>query len=361
MNKETTYTISLIVTHKCNLNCIYCYEQHKSADALDVEDAKRYLVNAYNQIDFTKYDAVEIAFIGGEPLIEFERIVKISEWIWQQPWTHPCMLFATTNGTLLTERQKLWFTTHKDRFVLGLSVDGNANMQNMNRSQSSAMIDYDFFRTQWPKQPVKMTISNLSLPYLAQGVIHLQETGFSVQANLAFGVQWKPTDLVVYREQLNILMDYYLNNPNVQRCSLLNLDLLSVLLFSKEYRKYCGCGEGTTVIDTDGTRYPCIMFAPLTLPKERFEQIRNMDFGDESLFQSKECSLCLLRNLCPRCYGMSYLSYGDVKKQDSFMCQAFKIQFLSNCSFLQKMIEKGLVKMNKKELKELLTIINTII
>ena len=63
-------------------------------------------------------------------------------------------------------------------------------MHLMNRGCSSEDIDLDFFRLTWPDQPVKMTVSRETLPSLAAGIIHLQERGFKVHANLGYGIPW---------------------------------------------------------------------------------------------------------------------------------------------------------------------------
>ena len=121
---------------------------------------------------------VEILFHGGEPFLAFERIKEICDWIWTQEWPVKYICYATTNGTLIHGEIRNWLLENKDRFILGLSLDGTPEMHNRNRSDSYSKIDIDLFRNTWPEQGVKMTPSPGTLSSLADGVIYVHELGF---------------------------------------------------------------------------------------------------------------------------------------------------------------------------------------
>ena len=125
------------------------------------------------------FDEILIEFTGGEPTIEFPLIRTIAEWVWQNPPTRPFNLFMATNGTLFDDEMKPWFHANASRFGVGLSLDGTSAMQRMNRGSASEDLDLDFFRTNWPTQRVKMTVSCETISSLAEGIIHLR-TGHSV-------------------------------------------------------------------------------------------------------------------------------------------------------------------------------------
>ncbi len=67
---KTPFELTLVVTHSCNLNCIYCYEHNKAKD----EDMS--LATAQNTIrkymSCSDYDELHIGFIGGEPLLKYD-------------------------------------------------------------------------------------------------------------------------------------------------------------------------------------------------------------------------------------------------------------------------------------------------
>jgi hypothetical protein len=79
---------------------------------------------------------VEIGFIGGEPLLEFPLINDVFDYVCKLNLKTPYVFYATTNGTLLTDELKAWFTEHKNCFYLGLSIDGRKETHDRNRCNS---------------------------------------------------------------------------------------------------------------------------------------------------------------------------------------------------------------------------------
>lgn len=350
-------TIMLLVTYGCNLRCAYCYEPKTTQKLVTFEQAQGYLHRQIFSL-VKKYEDFEVQFMGGEPLMVFPLIKEISEWLWRQPFPLPLkQVFAPTNGTLLTIGMKRWLVDNKERFCLGLSFDGTRLMQNINRSESSSMVDLSFFAQTWPNQSVKMTLSPDTLPYLYEGVLFLYEQGFRyVTTDLAMGnnVIWKQEHLSVLANQLNLLVDFYVNNVQIPRMSMLDMDVTLVLQKSDELKK-CGCGEDLVCIDCDGQTYGCHIFSPISSPRHLAKASQEIDFSNHNLFADKSCGNCLLFPLCTSCYGMNYLLTGNVCKQDPFTCKAFKIQFLSACNLQMQLAElKGDVK-KKKVIKKIVS------
>lgn len=332
-------TVVLLLTYQCNLKCSYCYLLEKKHKTMSIEIAKEVITKSFYKKFYSDKDEIQIDFMGGEPLLEFDKIKDIAEWMWSKEWPKPYILFATTNGTLLNKEMKDWFKKNNDRIVLGLSFDGTGSMQNENRSDSSEKIDISYFINTWPHQPVKMTISRETLPDLANGIIHLHHEGFQdIHANLAYGVTWKKSDLTHYKDQLNHLVDFYLDNKNIKRSSLLNLDITKIL-YPHRKEKYCGAGTGMSLYDFNGKEYPCHLFSPLVLNTSEIERLNDIDFNDTAFFENKMCNLCRLFNICPTCYGMNLKHLRHVSERDIFHCKAFIEQFLANCRLQSKILD----------------------
>ena len=361
-DKSVTRYVMLMLTYQCNLHCIYCYEHNKSNKSISLLNAKKYIEGIYIEtLREKKYQALEIDFSGGEPLIQFNLIKEITEWIWSKKREIPIILFAPTNGTLLNDNMKVWFTKNKDRIALGLSYDGIPSIQDKNRSESSKYVDIDYFLKTWPKQQIKMTVSKLSLGSLADGIIFLHNRGAKeIFSNLAYGISWDQNDLWKFKEQLDILINFYLDHPEIKRSSLLNYDLNNSLTLSNQTKKICGCGTGTVFIDIDGKRYPCQMFSPISMTRKSLENIKNINFSDIDEFIFDECKHCVLRNICPKCYGINYIENLDVSKPSNFLCQSFKIQFLANCKLVELMIKREQINHDASRLREILAIIKMI-
>ena len=327
----------LLVTYGCNLHCAYCYEPKTEHKQMSVSMAKKILKEQLLALD-DKYDTVEVHYMGGEPLLEFPLIVEVSEWLWTLDFVvgKKIMCFAPTNGTLLTNQMKDWFYANKHRISLGLSFDGDRVMQNMNRCNSSKSVDLAYFVNTWPKQSVKMTASPETVDRLFTGVEFLQDVGFKyVSVDLAMGdsVRWTADGLLELKKQLSRFVTYYTENPDAPRCSMFFIDITSVLHADRNVDvKTCGCGETLNCFDCNGKKYGCHLFAPISIDVAKAKKSQEtIDFSNHKQFQSVKCKKCILNTLCNHCYGMNYITTGDVSQPLSFHCSAFKLIFVANC------------------------------
>lgn len=346
-------SIMLLLTYNCNLRCSYCYEPKIFNYKMTLSNAKKFILREINALD-ESYTSVEIQFMGGEPLLEFPMMRELSEWIWRQEFKQELLvLFAPTNGTLLDSEMKEWFTKNKERIHLGLSFDGNLDMQDRNRSGSSTKVDLDFFIKTWPNQTVKMTISPYTVGMLAKGVKYLHNLGVRyISADLAMGkeIQWSRDSLLQYKKQLKELSDFYIANQQYIPFSMLQMDVTSVKSFESglDY-KTCACGEDLVCIDWTGKKYACHLFSPVALSINDALVGQAIDFTNHEVFISAQCNRCVLRRLCNQCYGMNFICNGKVNAPSAFHCSAFKIRFAENCKFsIKKALQNGDLDQIKK-------------
>ena len=145
---------------------------------MNFDTAKECIDWIFHNIPDYATDGVEIGFIGGEPLIEFDLLKQIFSYVSSKYNDVEHIFYATTNGTLLNSEMKEWFSAHRNCFVLGLSLDGAKETHDVNRSGSFDSIDFDFFLKNWPEQGVKMTLSEYSLPRLAENIKFIHGLGF---------------------------------------------------------------------------------------------------------------------------------------------------------------------------------------
>lgn len=118
--------ISLAVAQKCNLGCTYCYAQQGDFGGA----AKNMpLATALQSIDLlfadvTAGEKVNVAFLGGEPLINRAVLRLATGYASQRAReTGAIATFSiTTNGTLLTGEDGEFFEAHG--FAVTISIDG---------------------------------------------------------------------------------------------------------------------------------------------------------------------------------------------------------------------------------------------
>jgi radical SAM additional 4Fe4S-binding domain len=286
------------------------------------------------------YEEVAIDFFGGEPFTEFELIEDCVEYLLENRWNKKLICFASTNGTLIHNKIKDWLALHKDYFWAGLSIDGTKEMHDKNRSNSFDSIDVKFFKDMWPTQPVKMTISKETLPDLSKGIIYLHELGFDLFSNLAVGIDWSAQENVeILQRELLKLIDYYVSNPTVKVCSLLDRSIETLALPKTETFRWCGVGTHMTTYDIHGAAYPCHFFMPLSLGEQGAEQAKNLNFSMTQKLYDEECENCMILNICPSCYGSAYQQFGDIRKRDPNMCRLNKIISKASAFLLWKKIE----------------------
>ena len=316
--------VGLLMTYRCNLNCKYCYIQTKRDKDMNVEMAQSIL----EPFLLTNGGMLTIAFMGGETLLATKVIIPLIEWLESRQWNRKFRVFGSTNGTLLTNNLKKWLLEHNKVFTLGLSYDGLPSSQIDNRGNNN--IDIDFFLTTWPKQPIQMTINPPSVNRMADGVIYLLERNAVVHPNIAYeGYEWANKSLNEYGRQLNILINYYLNNPDKPKIIQFVHDLNEYadnVSSPKVQDAICGAGQTFQVFDVDGKSYPCHILSPLVLNGSKLKNIQNGVLDGILSYSDPKCSKCPYVSSCPTCMACNYLYRGDFVNRDNTHCKTMKLE-----------------------------------
>jgi len=295
---------------------------------MDFETAKKCVDYIFDNVP-KQFNAVEIDFIGGEPLVRFDLLKQIFNYVRDKKVQIPYLFFATTNGTLLDDEMKKWFTERKDYFVLGLSLDGTPETHNHNRSNSFSKIDIEFFKKNWPFQEIKMTLSEFSLAHLAENIKYLHSLGYkSISGvNLFEGsFDWNQEKFIkMMIPQLEEIVDFYVDSDIEYKNQMLDKSLM-VCEAKREKRKYCGIGDGTVFFDVDGIKRPCSFCSPMTFDEKTLEEMSKTDFTKEELFVDDDCfENCYIYPICPNCSGANYLAEHSFKKRNRSKCRIQKL------------------------------------
>lgn len=328
---------TICVTHACQLNCIYCYENIKDCNSrLDYKKAIEIIESIFDNAS-PEVTGIEFCFIGGEPLIEFNLIKRIVEHYKpkRNNYDKKFIFSATTNGALLTSEMKQWFENNKDIIILCLSLDGNKDTHDHNRDNSFDSIDFDFFVKNYPDQGVKMTLSDYSLPRLYENILFIHSLGFKriSGVNLFEGdFDFSNEDYIkTLIPQLKKLVDFYSDEENVRLFNQLfdkRLELTQSKIRRK--RKNCGIGgKGTCFYDVDGKKYPCVMCTPMTLSDDKLEALEKIDFENDNIFIDTSCNeSCFIYPICSNCSGSNYKRTGRFDIRDYSKCMIKKLEVL---------------------------------
>ena len=342
-NMKITYTIPICLTHRCNLNCIYCFQKHDNQHEMSFEKCKSCIDWIFDHILCYENNRAEITFFGGEPLLRFDLIKSIFDYTITKYKFDNYRFFASTNGTILTDEMKKWFHNNKDRFVLGLSLDGGKVSQDENRSNSFNLIDFHFFLFNSPKQNVKMTISEKSIYRYSEDVKYIHSLGFGINgADLCVGTfNWSSDKYIkVLAPQLKNLIDYYIDNPN-QYNALFKKDLASCAV-AKVRKKNCGCGDKVHYFDTDGKLFPCTFITPMTFSEDDIKAIGNYDFGNIDDFVDEDCfNNCYIYQICRTCHAEDYLTTKSFKQYDKSKCRMKIMEAIVIAEYNARLIQKS--------------------
>lgn len=314
--------ISISITERCNLNCCYCFEKSKLNKKMDLETAKNII--EYELLNSTEYETLTIDFMGGEPFLEFELIKNVCEYYWNKKLIKPIIFYTTTNGTLVKGKVKDWLTKNKSRFICVLSLDGNKISHDINRCNSFDSIDIDFFRAMWPTQKVKTIVSSETLDKIYENVVFLHQKGFSqIEIKLAYGFDWTDASIgKVFADQLQMLLPFYEENPELVPCTFLNVKLSDVILPNEIIKKWCNAGVRTVSYDMDGNRYPCRYFQDLRKNNRlNLKEIWEIDYQSIQNTLQAPCRDCLIRNVCRTCYAQNYEVNSSFGKKPLLSCR----------------------------------------
>ncbi len=324
MSRKQTKVIMFTLTKACNLNCVYCYERHKTDERLSFETAWSVIQQEMKSVaESEDFNELRIDFFGGEPFLAFDLIKEIVERMERETFQTPYYFFITTNGTKVTPDIQKWLLSKKNKIQVGLSYDGTPQMQDVNRSNSSSLIDLEFFIKNYPTQTIKTTVSRQTLSCYAEGVIYLHKLGARVNSSCASGDDWGEDEFEEYSRQLRLLHDFYCEHWEITPDDAFDVYFANMTLPRVNYQR-CGANRSLFLYDVDGRRYPCHMFAPVVTGDDEAQQ------RAESLFQTSEkerdvvCNDCDVKNICSNCRGYNYSQTGSLNKYDERLCELFK-------------------------------------
>jgi sulfatase maturation enzyme AslB (radical SAM superfamily) len=112
-----TYVIH--ITKRCNMACVYCYEQDKTSE-YSIEELKKNSDDIFKDI---KNNKVNIEFLGGEPLLRFDLLKDIYNYLEEKYKDNIDSYAITTNGTIIND-EIIKFLKEDKNIYISISMDG---------------------------------------------------------------------------------------------------------------------------------------------------------------------------------------------------------------------------------------------
>jgi len=262
--------ISLSLTHRCNLACEYCYAGRPFNRDMSLATAKK-IVDWAQEITPPGH-RIEYYFFGGEPLLCFERMQEITEYIHEQEANgsaHPVRLSITTNGTPLTQ-PVLNFLKEED-IDLCVSLDGPARVHNLKRHYRDGRGSFDQVVDnlkraidQLDRVQVNAVYGPATVEALPESVAFIADLGvFAVHLNADICASWTADAYASLEKAYGQIADYYIDSYRSGHELAVNLiDSKSIIFLKGGYasRDKCGMGETEWGFAPSGNIYPCERF-----------------------------------------------------------------------------------------------------
>lgn len=132
------YTLTLELLQKCNMDCEYCYLTNKMDKVMEYDVAIKAIDHAINETNKQIDRKLHVYFIGGEPLLVFEMIKYLINYIdiIAKDNKIVTMYSTTINGTMLDENIISYFIDHN--IIFKFSLDGLEKYHDLNRKDKNS-------------------------------------------------------------------------------------------------------------------------------------------------------------------------------------------------------------------------------
>lgn len=327
-------TLQVLTNLSCNLDCTYCYE-HKDNVVNDLDRIKTYLYIKFKLLK-PEEDHVIVDLIGGESFLYPDLCDEIMGYSLQLAAKfHKCVWFSTTtNGTTLkNEKVRNLILKYRDRFSIGISIDGIKENHDTCRIYKDGRGSYDDAVAYLPwlldnvdkrQLGVKATFTlDTFEKYYADSMIHIHKLGFDELAgNIVFEeIISKDKSHIIFKE-LKKVIDYILDNELENKVSIMQLgDLTRIRNYSPSpiegtgedpNRNWCGTCVHMACLGMDGKIYGCNRFCTMDKPgmelatftNETVEIVNPELLNTVTSFKRSwkgECDTCFLKAECPTC------------------------------------------------------------
>jgi uncharacterized protein len=322
LNPPGVRALSLAVAQKCNLGCTYCYAQGGSfggpAKSMPAATALHAVEMLFSGARCG--DRVNLAFMGGEPLVARDVIRLATEKAEQLAIETGALIgfSITTNGTLVTPPDSEFFEQHG--FAVTVSLDGSKDEHDRLRPYKSGRGSFDRVianikpllikqRRMQVSARVTVTPHNLALRDVLDQFIDMgfHSVGFSPLLRSASGQDELGHDelRVMLGEMINCGQEFERRVVSGERYPFANMVNAMRELHRGTHRPYpCGAGAGYFGVSADGELAACHRFVG-----DEEGSMGNLDTGvdlrrqvvwltERHVHRQEPCKSCWARYMC---------------------------------------------------------------
>ncbi len=363
LKEKDLMQIVLNITHRCNLNCDYCYGEDGSYGGPAIHMSKD---TAKHAVDFLMKESrnantCRITFFGGEPLLNFDLVKYVVKYArGEASKLNKKMLFnMATNGSLLDD-DKIDFLI-KENIEMSFSFDGPKKIHDKNR-RFKANREKSTYDIVFPKILKYIEKAKKNKRFYAFRATVTRPGVVNIDDMVSFFNRFKPKqvnydiaeykhgispgglaitddDLILYRQKVKeIAREYEEDNLNPDY-DLFSGSLKAIIDKKKTNSRCISPGALLVGVSAEGDIFPCHRFVGYKKTKlgnvrEGFDREKWLKrYAKVHIFNSKRCSSCWIRYFCGGlCPATSYFLGGDMVvgenvHQEPVHCKVKKIVF----------------------------------
>ncbi len=333
MNYQRFHLV-LMVTHRCNLRCRYCYMGRQSPRSMSPEMGRAAVRRAVRSI--RPGGVLELGFFGGEPLLEAGLVEELADYARQAADAAEIELRPglTTNGT--QSAGKAWDVMFRRDLDLCVSHDGLPEVHNRCRrlpdgSGDAEQVLCTIRRLQDAGRPVRvaMVVGPMSVALLPEGIQWLRGRGVGrIDLTLDVWARWRPPDVERLEESLGRAADLW--QAGLPECGINWFDEKAAHLagIPLEPTARCGFGDGAIAVAPSGNLYPCERLIGEDRGDHPLRLAGHVLLGEDFCARPAAggrvvaaCAACAAAGQCNTvCRCNNYIRTGDTDRPDALLC-----------------------------------------
>lgn len=327
--------LQIVTSMRCNLRCTYCYETldgrtNSVEDIISFQTA--YLIP---KLETGKYDGIVIDYIGGEPFLHPDMLLKSMDHITQLKEKYNLCkteFVICTNGTRFNDERCLSILKkYKNELTLNVSLDGIKEKhdsqridKNGNGSFDKCLEGLEIAKTILdPKKIIiKSTFNKESINLYSRSIKYLSTLGIGkISANMVFEDTYNHQDGINMSFQLIDSVNYLLKTKPEVKIDFLDESLDSFYKQTKPKTKInltsnkCGAGLNKMSLGVNGKIYGCNRFMSNLENESIIAKLNNgkINLTDNPItscitnnYKSypNDCQECQLLDKCSQCLAL---------------------------------------------------------
>ena len=355
---------SLNLTRACNLRCSYCFTRGCTHGRMSDDTAFKIVNFLFANAEMCKQPrdrAVEISFWGGEPLLEWnllQRITLYAEDV-SRRLAIPVTFTGTTNGTLLTPEKFDFLDAHRTFFLV--SFDGTKETHDYYRKMVNGQGSHDLIEKnlkiilqRWPFYQTRMGPFPERIDHFFEDCKYTYDLGIRhLIFSPVYEGNWTDEKWAIFEDQAMQLVDFIAEKQKE-----------GITLTVEHFKQYtriddskwpCGAGRFYVGFDIDGAIYPCHRFNKFddTRPWQEKEVcighvdhgITRPEFRDQFIDFKPQCGGCPRLKDTPchgGCYAVNWDFNKDIMKPHEGVCRYVQMQQRVSAYYKEKVMDKDM-------------------